>query len=226
MSEDSATNRRLAILTIDNAVELAIRTYLALPSAVTGISLPREELRDIADNLPFLLDALEIHATDRAIAGEVREIRQYHRLRDGLYQDPPMALERDEVDGYAVAARALFRALFGTDLAMRTERPTQEHMVDLYVQEFSDLEAMIRRAAQRVNHQADYRLPLRQALAEIADYLPQDKLHDWTLLFEEHQRLRNRAVHGGLQSHHPSVEDIGELRVLAQQMAPSLRRLY
>jgi len=36
LRKDSDVNRRLAMISIDNAVELMIKTYLGLPKRVTG----------------------------------------------------------------------------------------------------------------------------------------------------------------------------------------------
>ena len=43
LKNDSDTNRRLAMISIDNAVELMIKTYLGLPSRITGLKITRSE---------------------------------------------------------------------------------------------------------------------------------------------------------------------------------------
>src|SRR5205085_4131782 len=48
LQKDTDTNRRLAMLSIDNAVELMIKTYLGLPKRITGLSLSRKEFDDIS----------------------------------------------------------------------------------------------------------------------------------------------------------------------------------
>jgi hypothetical protein len=37
LKHDSDTNRRLVMISIDNAVELMVKTYLGLPKRVTGL---------------------------------------------------------------------------------------------------------------------------------------------------------------------------------------------
>ena len=49
--EDTDTKRRLAMLSIDNAVELMVKTYLGLPQRVSGISLSRREYEEISESL-------------------------------------------------------------------------------------------------------------------------------------------------------------------------------
>ena len=52
LNRDTDTNRRLAMISIDNAVELMIKTYLGLPKRITGLSIPRKEYNDIAESFP------------------------------------------------------------------------------------------------------------------------------------------------------------------------------
>jgi hypothetical protein len=42
LSKDSDTNRRLAMISIDNSVELMIKTYLGLPNRVTVLKFRGE----------------------------------------------------------------------------------------------------------------------------------------------------------------------------------------
>ena len=46
LSEDSAVRLRLALIAIDNAVELAIKTYLSLPKRVTKLTIPRKRIEE------------------------------------------------------------------------------------------------------------------------------------------------------------------------------------
>lgn len=54
LGEDSDTNRRFAMIAIDNAVELTIKTYLGLPKRVTGLHIPRKEYQEISESFPAL----------------------------------------------------------------------------------------------------------------------------------------------------------------------------
>lgn len=46
LSNDSDVNRRLAMISIDNSVELMIKTYLGLPRRITGLTIPRREYNE------------------------------------------------------------------------------------------------------------------------------------------------------------------------------------
>jgi hypothetical protein len=85
--EDSDRNRRLAIIAIDNAVELTIKTYLGLPRRVTGLAISRKRFREIAESFPDLLDAIEEHASKKLAGIDLGEIEWYHRLRNQLYHE-------------------------------------------------------------------------------------------------------------------------------------------
>jgi hypothetical protein len=121
--EDSDKNRRLALLSIDNAIELTIKTYLGLPRRITGISLGRKEFADISESFPRLLDALEEHAADKLDGIDLGEIEWFHRLRNQLYhQGNGLTVDRDKVDVYAELARLLFKNLFGFEVEVEQTR--------------------------------------------------------------------------------------------------------
>jgi hypothetical protein len=97
LQKDSDQNRRLAFLSIDNAVELTIKTYLSLPRRVTGINLSRKDYLEISESFPRLLDAIEQHAADKLNGIDLGEIEWYHRLRNELYhQGNGLTVERNK----------------------------------------------------------------------------------------------------------------------------------
>ncbi len=117
LTKDSDVNRRLAMLSIDNSVELMIKTYLGLPKRATKLSISRREYFEICESFTKLLDALEQYAADKVAGIDLAEIEWYHRLRNELYhQGNGLTVERNKVEVYAGLARLLFRNLFGHDL--------------------------------------------------------------------------------------------------------------
>lgn len=122
LQRDSDANRRLAMLSIDNAVELMIKTYLGLPRRVTGIALTRAQYNEISENFPALLDAIDHHASDKLDGINLGEIEWYHRLRNELYhQGNGLTVERDKVEVYAELAKLLFKNLFGVEIGVREQ---------------------------------------------------------------------------------------------------------
>ncbi|MCU1269951.1 MAG: uncharacterized protein JWN74_1245 [Acidobacteriaceae bacterium] len=122
LKRDSDTNRRLAILSIDNAVELMIKTFLGLPHRVTGIKLSKKDYEELSQSFPRLLDAVHELAPDKLRDYDISEIEWFHRLRNELYhQGNGLTVERQKVVAYAEIARGIFHQLFGRDLPMTHE---------------------------------------------------------------------------------------------------------
>jgi hypothetical protein len=114
LKKDTDSNRRLAMISIDNAVELMIKTYLGLPKRVTGLSISRSEYQEFAENFTKLLDALEKYASTKLDGVDLGEIEWFHRLRNQLYhQGNGLTVERDKVEVYAELSNVLFKNLFG-----------------------------------------------------------------------------------------------------------------
>ena len=122
LQNDSDVNRRLAMISIDNAVELMIKTYLGLPSRVTSLKISKADFQSISESFPRLLDALECHAATKLAGIDLGAIEWYHRLRNELYhQGNGLTVERDKVNIYAELANTLFENLFGTKLVPRSD---------------------------------------------------------------------------------------------------------
>ena len=104
---------RIAIISIDNAVELAIKVYLALPKRITGVTLSKQDYDKMIGSFPSLLDALRQYAPTKIVDIELDHIEFYHRLRNALYhQGNGITIERQKVEDYADAAKTLMYNLF------------------------------------------------------------------------------------------------------------------
>jgi hypothetical protein len=131
LRKDSDVNRRLAMISIDNAVELMIKTYLGLPKRVTGLPITRKEFQEAAESFPALLDALERHSSDKLDGVDLGAIEWYHRLRNELYhQGNGLTVERDKVEVYAELANILFR--IETEKWLHDGARTTELTIPLY----------------------------------------------------------------------------------------------
>lgn len=139
---DTDTNRRLAMISIDNAVELMMKTFLGLPRRISGLNISRKQYQEISESFTALLDALEQHASERLEGVDLGTIEWYHRLRNELYhQGNGLTVERDKVEIYAELANILFNNLFGIKLV---EPPTSKAGL---LGEFMTLWAIFERAA-------------------------------------------------------------------------------
>ena len=117
---DSDKNRRFAMIAIDNAVELAIKTYLGLPKRASGVAISRKEFAEMSENFGRLLDGLETHCQDKLVGIDLAEVEWYHRLRNQLYhQGNGLTVEREKAVVYAELARLLFSNLFGVEVQLQ-----------------------------------------------------------------------------------------------------------
>jgi hypothetical protein len=106
-------DRRIALISIDNAVELMIKTYLSQPSRALGLRIPRKRLEEISGSFPDLLDALEQYGKDRLGEIDLSDIEWFHRLRNELYHaGNGLTVEKQKVTVYAQIAEQLFVNLF------------------------------------------------------------------------------------------------------------------
>ena len=122
LRKDSDKNRRLALLSVDNAVELTIKTYLGLPKRINGIVVPRKDYAEFSESFPKLLDALENYSSPKIAGIDLGEIEWFHRLRNQLYhQGNGLTVDRDKVEVYSELAKLLFESLFDTKLSFEAE---------------------------------------------------------------------------------------------------------
>jgi hypothetical protein len=193
LSKDSDTNRRLAMIIIDNSVELMIKTYLGLPKRVTRLEISRRDLPEVPESFPALLDALERFASDKLDGIELGEIEWYHRLRNQLYhQGNGLTVVRDKVEIYAQLANTLFRNLFGYDLVQRVSSRTDN--LGQFMSAWTSIEKGLRRLA-RENSPPNRRPTglfdvLR--LIRMAKVMPSKEIDE----LEKLRQIRNAVVHG------------------------------
>lgn len=195
LGKDSDVNRRLAMISIDNAVELMVKTYLGLPKRVTGLQIGRERFREISESFPKLLDALEEHAAAKLAGVDLGIIEWYHRLRNELYhQGNGLTVERDKVEVYAELAKLLYRNLFDIDLPVK-----ESHSMEV-LGTFMATWSRIERAAAEISTRRGYNqgttrpmvpLQLMRMLRE-HELITERMLHE----IDELRRLRNEVAHG------------------------------
>ena len=109
-------DRRLAMISIDNAVEIMVKTHLGLPRRTRGCpGPPRRELDQASESFPALLDLLNKYDADKITDLSLDDIEWYHRIRNQLYHSGSgITVELDKVEAYLQIAIMLFENLFGT----------------------------------------------------------------------------------------------------------------
>jgi len=103
---------RIAMISIDNAVELAMKTYFAKNKRVLNIARKYfKTTRMVA--FPKLLDAFTNFAPDKISKEELDKIEHFHIIRNNLYHEGNgITVEVHIVEEYAKIAENLISALF------------------------------------------------------------------------------------------------------------------
>jgi len=214
---DSDRNRRLAIISVDNSVELMMKTFLGLPKRINGLSITRKDYDECSESFPRLLDALEKHAADKLIGIDLGSVEWYHRLRNQLYHEGNgLTVERDKVTVYSELAKVLFKNLFGFEIADPADPSLSAGAASNRLGEFLErwiaLEKMLTARADTIQAPETGRkmtpLDLMRRLFQVGQ-LSIEEMKTLDLLRE----LRNEAVHTGDLS---GLEDdgIAELKKL------------
>lgn len=194
LGKDSDTNRRLAMLSIDNSVELMIKTYLGLPKRVTGLNIGRTKYAEFSESFPKLLDAIEEFAGDKLTGIDLGEIEWYHRLRNQLYhQGNGLTVELEKVVVYAELAKSLFKNLFGNELEVK-DHEGPERLIGGFLSAWVQLEQTVQAIWSRTSlTQSERRTMLMRPAELVARKLIDDKL---ALEMSRLRSLRNGVVHG------------------------------
>jgi len=191
--EDSDVNRRLSMISIDNSVELMIKTYLGLPKRITKLTISRKDYQEFSNNFNDLLDALEKYDNDKLVGINLGEIEWYHRLRNELYhQGNGLTIEKDKVEVYAELAKLLFKNLFGFYL-IETHTKYSEFLGD-FMEAWLLLEESLFSIAQDHSATGFH----KKSVIEVLKYLyhggliPKEEYRK----IEYYRKLRNDIVHG------------------------------
>jgi hypothetical protein len=185
------------MIAIDNAVELAVKTYLGLPKRITNIAISRKEYAEISESFPRLLDGLEQYAVDKLDGVDLGEVEWYHRLRNQLYhQGNGLTVEKEKVQVYSELARLLFKNLFDVDI--QVSRSKTHEMLASFLSEWVELERTIARLANQYKSDLTVsggRLPppmtAFQGLVEISIIKKTTARR-----IDFYRAIRNRLIHG------------------------------
>ena len=209
--KDSPFDYRIAFISIDNAVELMIKTYLGLPKRVTGLTnLSRNDLEKASNSFPKLLDLLEIHCSDKIHGIELENLEWYHRLRNQLYHSGNgISIEDRRIAEYLEISKLLFFNLFEEKINLPTSKNLENNLAGKFIKEWGEFETSFFEEGEN----PDY-LSIREVLIQFADdgILSRNDISK----YHELRRFRNDFVHGMIK---PSENDLNRaLDVLAYFM--------
>jgi hypothetical protein len=202
LQKDNDSNRRIAMICIDNSVELMIKTFLGLPKRITGITITRKDYSEMSESFPKLLDGLEEYATDKIKGIDLGEIEWFHRLRNELYhQGNGLTVERTNAEVYAEIANLLFLNLFGFKLIEDKEDKTD--LLGKFMNSWIQFERMTKDMSFVLDDNEKIRMPL-----DAIRYLYKNKIISDIELYQLDliRKTRNEIVHG-LQNHEKVINE-------------------
>ena len=110
----SAFDKRIAFISIDNAVETCVRTFLSLPASKSSIKVSRSDLEAASNSFPRLVEMLFAHAGGHLQGLDPADIEHYHRIRNTLYHEGTgLSVDDQYLAAYRSIAAVLLKSLFG-----------------------------------------------------------------------------------------------------------------
>ncbi len=207
LETDNDKNRRLAMIAIDNSVELAIKTYLGLPKRITSLSITRKEYDEISESFPRMLDALEKHCEDKIEGLDLGEIEWYHRIRNQLYhQGNGLTVEREKVTIYSELAKLLFKNLFDTEVEF--PKTAEHEIMGKFLSEWLKLERAISKLASQYKSDLTVTgVKLPPPLIAFKGLAKMKVIPEKAAMEIDYFRpIRNKLVHGEIQGNEIKAE--------------------
>jgi hypothetical protein len=190
LERDTEARRRIAMILIDNAVELILKTYLTLPKRVTSLSLSRKQQEEYCQNFPSLLDGIEQQAPEKLIGLNLGEFEWFHRLRNELYhQGNGLTVEKRIVEVYAELAEILFKSLFDCELRIEVPENSRAPLIGEFFEEWIAIERKLAQSmpkGERASSVKAAELLLKNGTISRADFET----------LRQVQVIRNQLVHG------------------------------
>lgn len=187
LSQGSDFDRRISMISIDNAVELTIKTYLGLPKRARPSNGPsRKELESLGESFPSLIDLLEKYAVECLTGVSLEEIEWFHRIRNQLYHSGNgITVEIGNVETYLGLAVTLYQNLFKEKLNLVSTSRIQGKF-GLFFETWNEFEKLYRS-----------KLPPKDDLAyywkrDFFDKVDPKAVESWQDISE----FRNQIVHG------------------------------
>lgn len=221
--DDTDSNRRLAFLSVDNSVEIMIKSFLDLPKRITGLSISRKKKEEYSRSFPMLLDAIEEYAEERTASIDLGEIEWYHQLRNQLYhQGNGLTVERQKVVVYFELAKQLFESLF--DVGFEADRQTKEEAtLEGYFTAWKRLESTLKAIASELDTDGKQHNPMALPV-QLANrgLLDQSFVKELSRLRER----RNMIVHGEATSvTHSLADELTSLQDATERLTDVLNNI-
>jgi hypothetical protein len=139
---DSAFDKRIAFISIDNCVETSVRTFLSLPESKSGIKVSRAELDSATGSFPKLVALLFERASTRLAGFDPADIEHYHRIRNQLYHEGTgLSVDEQYLGAYRSVAALLLQILFDVSYVKRAE---ESRNLDALILNWNRIDQLVR----------------------------------------------------------------------------------
>lgn len=207
-------DRRIALIGFDNAIEVAVTTFLQLnPKLRGGTTFCRNDVQKWLQNYHTKIEFLEQFTASNNVPlkSSTAEIIWYHTLRNELYHSGNgMVPERYCLDGARDAAIEVFKVLFGIDVtpllaASRTVATPAEQarsqaatIQNRFLQAYIAFERTLRASALAMGLKADSRAEGVIRLWEVFRARVGKGVAAYDSVVQEVRQVRNQLVHTGI----------------------------
>jgi len=118
---NTAFDKRIAFISIDNCVENTIKTCLSLPPKKSGFKIKKQELDEAGNSFPKLLSLLFNYTSNKLVGIDEADIEHYHRIRNTLYHNGTgLSVDDEYLIAYRDIAVILLNNLFEVSVTPTT----------------------------------------------------------------------------------------------------------
>lgn len=134
LKRNSEFDLKMALICIDNAVEIIIKEFLNQPKGSYSGPLPSySELSKCINNFYELVGLCVRYKPDIIDAKDIDIVLRYHKIRNLMYHDGSgITVSTLVVEEYIEIAKILFFGLYGFDIKI-DEIPIQEQLLGIYL---------------------------------------------------------------------------------------------
>lgn len=193
IENETAFDSRIAFISIDNSIEIIIRTYLSLPEKKSGVRFTKKDIDDIGNSFPKMVELLFEKVGHKLIGLDDGDIEHYHRIRNHLYHNGTgLGVDKRYLSGYRQIAAVLLNNLFGVEAIptkkksiMISEEATLEKLIILWNEVDKLVRKKISDAGIDTGHTYKWEMAMKENLFDMQDITQITEL----------RMIRNSQVH-------------------------------
>ena len=223
IKEGNEFDLRIAMISIDNSIELAIKTYLALNKRTLGIN--RKKYKNSIQKFPLMLNLIQEFGTEKVSNEELDGIEMFHNLRNNLYhQGNGITVQHNIVNRYAIVVQDLISRLFDVDFDKKITSIISDDHFSLYGEfllKWRELEQELRTIYYKtgLNSERRFKSPML-LIKSLNEKGIMEKQHYIPLIYLN--RFRNEIVHG---ISNPNIEELKKRTEELKQVLDNIKQL-